>query len=295
VSAVELLSEIGGVATRASLIRMTSRAEVDRLVASGDLVVDARGRYALPTADEALRAAHRLCGVRSHLSAAMAWGWEVKTPPPRPQVTLDRRRRLTRAQRRGVALHWADLGVDDVTDNRTSVERTLADCLRSLPFDEALAVADSALRHGDITPQGLARLGRASRGPGSRSIRRVAAAANGLATNPFESVLRAIALEVPGLTVRPQVAIGDRGFLGRPDLVDVELRIVLEADSFAWHGDKLALESDARRYNSFVVAGWLVLRFTWQDVMRHPDRVREVLVAAVTRRTQQPRCRRCPA
>ena len=34
---------------------------------------------------------------------------------------------------------------------------------------------------------------------------------------------------------------------------------------------------DARRYNAFVVAGWLVLRFAYEDVMHDPLFVREVL------------------
>ncbi len=51
----------------------------------------------------------------------------------------------------GVALHRADLAPQDVVGSVTSVRRTLTDCLRWLPFDEALAVADSALRHGAVT------------------------------------------------------------------------------------------------------------------------------------------------
>ena len=50
-----------------------------------------------------------------------------------------------------------------------------------------------------------------------------------------------------------------------------------------------ALRADARRYNAFVVNGWLVLRFCWEDVMFHPDEVRLVLEAAVAERTE----RRC--
>jgi hypothetical protein len=61
------------------------------------------------------------------------------------------------------------------------------------------------------------------------------------AANPFESVLRGICLEVPGLVVRPQLLILTPRSSARPDLVDEDLRIVLEADSFAWHGDRAAL------------------------------------------------------
>jgi very-short-patch-repair endonuclease len=84
------------------------------------------------------------------------------------------------------------------------------------------------------------------------------------------------------LSARPQVRIGQ----ARPDLVDEELRIVLEADSFEWHGSRTALRRDARRYNLLVVDGWLVLRFAWEDVMFDQPYVRSVLVKLVARRTE---------
>ena len=111
--------------------------------------------------------------------------------------------------------------------------------------------------------------------------RTAASEASPLAANPFESALRAICLDVPGLQVRPQVTIVEGGFTARPDLVDERLRIVLEADSFAWHGGRDQLASDARRDNQLVIHRWVVLRFSWEDVMFHPDAVRGVLVAAV--------------
>ncbi len=125
------------------------------------------------------------------------------------------------------------------------------------------------------------------RGPGAARARRTAALADGRAANPFESALRAICLDVVGLDVEPQVTIRDPHLLGRPDLTDVRLKVVLEADSFEWHGDRAALHRDANRYNALVAAGWLVLRFSWEEVMFHPERVRAVLEAVVAARTEQ--------
>lgn len=293
-SPVEALELLGGVATRAQLIEASSRREVDAALAAGEMVAVARGRYALPAADTALRAAHELTGVVSHRSAALRWGWAVKTQPDKPDVTVPRNRKLTAAQQRGVAIHRVDLDGDDIRDGVTSQERTLLDCLRDCLFDEALAVADSALRDG-FPPSRLERLAREARGPGSRQIRRVAAEARAEAANPFESALRAIALDVPGLRVRPQVPLfSPTEFLGRPDLVDDELGIVLEADSFEWHGDRAALKNDARRYDTLVVNGWLVLRFAWEDVMFDPGWVRGILQSAVAERTYR-RCQACRA
>lgn len=284
---VEVLVELGGVATRATLVRLTTRAAVDRALAAGDVVVDARGRYALPHTDVAVRAAHRLSGVLCLRSAAAHWGWEQKVTPARPDVTVPKNRKLSVERCQGVTIHRASLHADDIDGVATCRERTLVDCLRILPFDEALAIADSALRCGDITSSRLRALARDARGPGTRAIRRVARVARDDAANAFESVLRAIALDV-GLEVRPQVPIHAPDFLGRPDLVDEERRIILEADSFAWHGDRSALRRDARRYDEFVVNGWIVLRFAWEDVMHDQDWVREVLTAVmrVAERTQ---------
>lgn len=288
-SVVEAMLLLGGVGTRAQLLRLSPRADVDRAVETGDIVVLAHGRYALPAADEALSAAHRLTGVGSHLSAALHWGWPVKVTPDRPHVTIPRSRKLTLEQRRGVAIHRADLTTDEIVDGFTSRDRTLLDCSRTFEFGEGLAVADSALREG-YSPSRLRALARDARGPGARKIRRVAREARAEAANPFESGLRGIALAIDGLHVRPQVPIWASEYLGRPDLVDEDLRIVLEADSFGWHGDRGALRHDARRYNMFVVNGWLVLRFSWEDVMFDPDYVRTVLEAVVIERTQRACC-----
>jgi very-short-patch-repair endonuclease len=253
--------------------------------------VVARGRYTSPTVDEASAAAHRLTGVGSHTSAALHHGWPLLRTPDRPHVTLPINRKVAATAVRGVNLHRTTLAGDDVVDGWTSPARTLLDCLRRLPFDEGLALADSALRSGFSRGELLA-LARDARGPGSAAIRRVAQHASAEAANPFESGLRACAVTVVGLDVRPQVAIHDGGFLGRPDLVDERLRIVVEADSFEWHGSRTALRRDAQRYNAFVVRGWLVLRFSWEDVMFDQDYVRRVLVAAVAERSQRG-CMRC--
>jgi very-short-patch-repair endonuclease len=190
------------------------------------------------------------------------------------------RGRRVHPRERDVVVHRAELAPEDVEDGVTTPEVTLAHCLRRLPFDEALAIADSALRAG-VPRSLLLRIADDARGPGSPQMRRVAEHASPLAANPFESVLRAIALDVPGLQVKPQVIIREPDIVARPDLVDVGSRIVLEADSFEWHGGRAQLSSDARRYDLLVVNGWLVLRFSYEHVMLQPDFVRRVLCSAV--------------
>lgn len=253
---------------------------------AGDLVVLTRGTYVGREVDAAAAAAAQVSGLLSHRSAALDRGWAVRSVPGRPDVTVDKGRTVGLERRAPITLHRTDLGPDDVDGRRTSADRTLLDCLRSLPFAEGLAVADSALRAG-YSPARLAAIARDARGPGSARVREVAGAADGRAANPFESSLRAVCWEVEGLEVVPQVPIRDPHWLGRPDLVDVRLGVVVEGDSFEWHGDRAALHRDANRYNALVAAGWIVLRFSWEEVMFHPERVRATLEAVVARRTEQ--------
>jgi very-short-patch-repair endonuclease len=285
VSVAEVLVELGGLATRGVLVERTSRADVDTAVRRGDVVVVARGRYALPAIESATAVAHSLSGLLSHTSAALYHGWEVKVVPEIPHVTVPRKRRAPAGAKRLAGLHYADVLPEDVTDGiATGVELTLTQCLRALPNDEALVVADSALRNG-VPPATLRRVAMAASGAGSAKVRRIAGQARAEAANPFESCLRAIALTVPGLSVQPQVWLP--GMNVRPDLVDADLEVVVEAESFGWHGDRVALRRDAKRYNAMVVNGWLVLRFSWEDVMFHPDYVRSVLVRVVALVTKQ--------
>lgn len=281
-----MVRRLGGVATRAQLVDATSRAETDVALAAGRVLAVGRGRYVLPHTADDLARAHALHGVLSHESAALHHGWGVLRTPDEPWVTVPRGRNVPAARRRGVQIHRAALHVDDMSGNLTSQARTVADCLRKLDLPSALAVADSALRAGRA-PQWLTRIAGEVRGPGAKQARRVAGEASELAANPFESGLRGIALDVRGLHVRPQVELwAGSEFLGRPDLVDEDLRIVAEADSFQWHGGRADLVKDARRYNRFTVHGWMVLRFTWEDVVAHPADVAGVLEAAVQQRSQ---------
>lgn len=184
------------------------RERVGLAVEAGLVVRDRRGRYALPGADEAIRAAHRLAGVLTGPSAAVAHGWETTHRPGLP---------------------------------------TVIDCARTMPFDEASA----------------------------------------LAANPFESVLRAISLDLPGLSLRPQVEIRDRGWCGRPDLVDERLGLVVEAESFEFHGRRATLRRDCERYSALVLLGWSVVRFAWEHVMFDAAYVSTSLRQAVLRAQRQ--------
>lgn len=275
----ELLAELGGVASRSQLLEVFTRRQIQALVDAGEIFRITHGRYALPSVDEADRIAAEFGGVLALTSAAIRHGWAVKSIPERPHVMVGRGRRLPKKIRSAV-IHRDELSPGDVADGATIPEVTLAHCLRRLPFDEALCVADSALRAG-FPRRKLLEIVDSARGPGSVQMVRVGHAASAKAANVFESTLRALALQIAGLDPKPQVEIRGHSYTARPDLVDVRLRIVLEADSFEWHGGRAALSADARRYDLLVVDGWLVLRFSYEHVMTQPDFVKRILVAVV--------------
>lgn len=107
--------------------------------------------------------AARLNGVLCLNNAALYHGWEVKRVPRTPHVLVLKWRSIPSAPLAHV--HWGNLRADQIDGMATSCETTLMHCLRSLSFDEALAIADSALRHG-VARGVLDGIADSARGPG---------------------------------------------------------------------------------------------------------------------------------
>jgi very-short-patch-repair endonuclease len=277
----EALSRLGGVGDLHQLVRITGRRRLRTAVHKGEIIRVGKGRYALPTAHVGLRTAARLSGVASHAGAAAIHGWEIGTQPERPAVIVPRNRKVEPHRRHGVDVRWRDLEPHEHDGRVTSPHRTVIDCARDLPLPEALAIADSALRHRDVDKEELERLALALPSNGRTEAIKVVTNASRLPANPFESMLHGIALDVPGLDLKPQVWIEERGFRGRPDLVDRKRRIVVEAESFEFHGKRKALKRDCERYTGLVIRGWIVIRFAWEHVMFQPDYVRDCLLVLV--------------
>ncbi len=166
----EVLSRLAGRATTADLLERTTRHLVRRAVADGSIVRAARGAYALPGLPSSEQAAARAHGVLSHTSAAAWWGLGLVLEPTEVHVTIPhgarapvqpavRLHRTNRTERKGPV---------------TPVLRTVLDCATLLPFPEALAVADGALRLRFINRRELLAGAEATRGPGRARRLRVA-------------------------------------------------------------------------------------------------------------------------
>ena len=68
------------------------------------------------------------------------------------------------------------------------------------------------------------------------------------------------------------------------DFAQEHLRIAIEVDGRAHHSDRRSFERDRVRQNLLVVAGWIVLRFTWEQITQRPDEVLAAIDAAVRMR-----------
>lgn len=257
----------------------------------GSVIRLAHNRYTVPSTLEAVRTALRLGANVSHLSAALHHGWKVKAVPDDTWVTLPRTRGALRQSTDGVHIHHSDLPADHTRDRVTTPLRTVLDCARQLPFDEALAVADSALRSGKVSRPDLRAAASLARGPGSVAVRRVAEHASAKADNPLESVLRALTIEV-GLELTPQLHVAESGMFAIVDLGNEDLLLIVEAEGYETHGTRKGLRRDCCRHTEFAVFGWTSLRYAYEDTMFEQDWVRWSLSAWLARHTGAPAPRR---
>ncbi|MEU8221109.1 hypothetical protein [Kribbella sp. NPDC048915] len=279
----DFLRHNGGRATAAELVAATSKKAVASAVRRGEITRAARGLYVLPGAATDHTTALAYHGVLSHVSAARVWGLPLLVPPEKPHIILPAHRR----PRPGppAVLHWSHTTADERRTGVTSALRTVCDCARILPFGEALAVADAALARRLLLPDELVAAARTLRGPGCPNARRVAALADGRADSFLESMLRALLISAGVDGFEPQVLVSCGAFRARVDLGHRPARVALEAEAFEFHGSPNAFAADCRRYDELVTAGWLVLRFTYQQILGDPQWVVATVREAVRART----------
>ena len=221
-----------------------------RLVRTGRVKPVRRGLFQLPppqTADR--RAAHvgrnRAVAATfaddhavSHLSAAALLGLPMPLGPPGP-VHLTRLRACHRSRQApdGVVIHHADSSVTPVVEHLgvrvTALERTAADCLRTLPLSTSVPLVDAVLHHGWTTVRRVEdQLGIQRRWTGVPRGRLALAMTDARRETWLESYsfVRLDRLGVPGW--RAQVIVLDAGgeLLGRVDGLWEDCAVVAEID-----------------------------------------------------------------
>jgi hypothetical protein len=233
-----------------------------------------------------LLAAVKACGpgaILSHICAAMLWGFIEPDEDRHPEVTV------TGASTRvlpGIRVHrTCQLDPRDRRRHQgiplTSPARTLLDIAATLdgaPLRSAVRRAQGTRRVNvrEIC-EVIARLG-----PRRGSRRLATVVAEGPA--PTRTVLEDVVLDLilgggfahPDVN-KPLILAGRRVI---PDFRWPEQRLIVEADSKAWHGDKLAREDDAERQAVLEAHGERVLRVMWEQAVAHPTQTRARLRAA---------------
>ncbi|WP_212834130.1 type IV toxin-antitoxin system AbiEi family antitoxin domain-containing protein [Catellatospora sp. TT07R-123] len=252
-----------------------------KVLVRGGRVVTAllRDRAALLAVPESV-----LCGP----SAARRYGLDVTDSRTWLAVGCDRRVRLDGVEVSRGVLPPAEVDmVDGVL--LTCAARTVVDCVRVLPPDQADALLDRAIQLRLITfDEFVARVGGEVGRHGVRvlvaAVRRHALGARSTAERLLVGKLRR--RRIRGWRANLPVYDAD-GLIGEVDLGFEEVMLAVEVDGRAWHsaGDRFQhdrFQHDRTRQNRLVRAGWTVLRFTWHD-LRDMDRVTAVITDTLTR------------
>jgi hypothetical protein len=251
------------------------------------------GVYAVHQVPDPIRplavAVAKLPAVVSHESAAELHGL-ANVPLGRVVVTV-RHRSSNRCL--GVVVHestdlspqhieWmADLPVTTVA--RTVID--LAAVIRPRRYRRVVEDALAARRLGlDELRSRFATLARRGR-PGTALLREVLDA-RGPGHVPVESELEHRLRELLDAAEMPvpvrQFPLPWRTIeTGRVDFAYPDHRLLIECDGRRWHTSVDAFQSDRRRDNLAQLAGWRVLRFTWDDVTGRPGDVLDTLTAAL--------------
>lgn len=241
---------------------------VERALAAGRVYRIHRCVYAighLPVTREARwMAAVLACGpdaVLSHRSAAALWG--VREGEGRTDVAI-----APGSGRRhpGLAIHRCLLHPDDRTQQRgipvTSPARTLVDLTRAVGRHELERAVREAEYLRLLDPRAMAEaLERCPR----RLLARLVFGPTGTRSHLEDAFMRL--LDRHGIP-RPLTQVPVLGYT--VDFLWPADRLIVELDGWEAHGTRSAFERDRAQSNELQLAGYLVLRITWRDVVERP-------------------------
>jgi Transcriptional regulator, AbiEi antitoxin len=263
-----------GVVERRELMRAGLSPDcIDRRVRKGALIEVHRGVYRVghraPSIEADYRAAVLACGDRAVLSgraAAHLWGL-LRGRPPAPEVTAPTERRVEgvvclRCRRLETRDRVTHRGIPVLSVPETVVE--MASCLSASAL--ARAFHEAAVRFGTVPAEVEAVLERRPNSTGAGKLRRVLRGGERVTLSALESrfleLLRGHDLPLP----RTNARFGRR----RLDCHWPQHGLVVELDSYRFHGSRHAWEEDRRRERLVRARGDEFRRYTWGDVYESP-------------------------
>jgi Protein of unknown function (DUF559) len=230
------------------------------------------------------------------LSAAVLWGVPLLGPddPVTVVVPLDTSLR----SQDHLLVRRTQLDASDVSVMFgvpvTSVSRTVFDVARLLPRDEAVVALDAFFQRGKASAgQALAYLDAHAGWPHVQRARTALSLSDGRAESVMETRLRLLlvdgGLPCPALQVRITRILpnGRVRIAARVDLAYEEWKLAIEYDG-DHHRERSTYRADMDRQNELYVAGWTVLRFNADDVLRTPGKTVAVVRAMLRRLGWQP-------
>lgn len=270
--------------TRILKLRGIGAREVNRLIASGALQRIQRGAYIYASDATGLRdddrlrvrciAAHKagLQGVFSHESAAVLWGLDLMAVPTMLNVYSNAKSSSDRGR---IRRHRSALDSSEVTTIPgtpipvTTVTRTLQDCARTMPFRNAVVLADSVMRQGLLTPEAVTDTLTHLTGCGSSNGSLVVRAMDASSESAGESLTRCLLMEHELPSPVTQYPIVCEGRRYRTDFAWPELRVILEFDGEQKYVDYPGRDrQEAARDRALTRAGWTVIHITWADIFQ---------------------------
>ncbi|MFB6393950.1 DUF559 domain-containing protein [Polymorphospora sp. 2-325] len=174
----------------------------------------------------------------------------------------------------------------------TTPVRTAYDLGRQASTTEGVVAVDALLGRRLVRVDQLREYAAARRRrPGVDRFRRALALADPLSGSPMETRLRLTLVKggLPTPVLQFEIHDGRGGFIGRVDLAYPQWRIAIEYEG-NHHRERSQFRRDIARLNALRAQGWLVLRFTADDVLRQPARLLALVCQAVQerRRTAPP-------
>jgi hypothetical protein len=228
-------------------------------------------------------------GAGSHQSAAIIHGLDL-LGRQRPAVVVTRPLGASPRGRPGVRVHVAALPARHVTMRSgvavTSVARTVVDLARTSSFRIGVVVADSALRGKLTTKAELdAVVADCARWPGLTQARKVVEFSDALSESALESLSRVVFREqgIPPPELQQWVGGEDEGVVGRADFLWRRCGTIGEADGALKYADPQRAIAQLRRDARLRAAGFQVVHFTWDDIVRTPGHVAASLREAFRR------------
>lgn len=275
--------------TRELVAGLHHRSEIAQLARRGELVHLRRGAWSRTSTDDPVARHRQLMdatvpqistdAVLSHLSAGLLHGLPIMASRL-GQVQWTRSRRGGGRSQPQVHVYAAPIESHEIVlldgTAATSLERTVVDLARHLPFAEAVMVADAALRLG-LDPARLAdSMDSARRRPGSARARRVVAFADGRSESAGESWSRVefARTEMPPSHLQYEVIDHNGELIGRSDFCWEEEGVLGEFDGLVKY-EKLLRPGE--RASDVVVRekiredrlrdeGWELIRWIWREI-----------------------------